>query len=471
MTAAAWWQRVRRVLGRRELRSASFGSAQQTVSLVASAVVGVVVARALTTSDFGLYSAVVSLVAIGTAVANGGIGTLGIKILLDDPDAQNRSVSAFLLLRELLAVVAFLALVGVAQLTDPATTVPAAVAGLALFAKGLDCTDAWFQSRVRTGAVSLVRIGVVLVLLAARVVAALVSPTITTFLLLYVAEAVLSAGAVALTYLRSAGSPGFGRPQPRRAWGVVVRSWPLLLANLARQINLRADVVLLVGLAGTGAAGIYTVAARLSEIAYFLPIVFTTATFPALLAARREWGAGSARYRATVQRSYDRACWAGVAIAAVTFVLGPPVIDLLYGSRYGEAAGVLRIHVLALPFVFMSAVLGKWVVAEGHLLQTLSRQAAGALVNVGLNLVLIPAAGIRGAAVATVASYVVSSYLFTFVGGRRGVGGGALLPAGVQMTKALVWPLRLLRDRSRRGPSTDGTDGATDDGTTGAAGP
>lgn len=443
-------QRVRAALSGRAVRSASFSTAQQAVSLVASAIVGVVLARALTTSDFGLYSVTVSLVAIGTSVANGGIGTLGIKLLADDTGVQSRWMSAFVLLREGLAVVAYVVLLGVAQAADPATTIPTSIAALALFAKGLDCTDQWFQSQVRTGVPSAVRIVVVLVMLLVRIGAAIWDASVTTFLLLYVGEAVLSAVAVLITYLSSRGSPGFGRPEPRRATRLLSRSWPLLLANLARQVNLRADIVLLTAMLGTTAAGTYTVAARLSELAYFLPIVFTTATFPALLAVRREWGPDSPQYRQSVQQSFDRACWAGAAIAVVTFAAGPAVIGLVYGSRYGEAADVLRIHVLALPFVFMSAVLAKWIVAEGLLLQTLSRQVAGAAVNIGLNLLLIPAWGIRGAAVATVVSYVTSSYLFCFVPGRRGRSkGGSLRSAGVQMSLAVALPVRVVRSRLR----------------------
>lgn len=437
--------------GGREMRSAGYATVQQGVSLVASAVTGVVLARALTNDDFGLYSVAVSLATIGASAATGGIGALGIKMLLDDPPERARTMSAFVVLREGLALLTFLVLLGVAALTTQDATVPTAIAAIALFAKALDTTDAWFQSEVRTGVSSAVRIAVVVATLGARLGFAAAGSSVTTFLLLYVAEAALSAVAVVVTYLRSRDSPGFGRPEPARAVAVLARSWPLMLANLARQVNLRADVVIVAAVAGTGAAGTYSVAARLSEIAYFLPVVFTTATFPSLLALRRAHGPDSAVYEGALQRSYDRACWIGAVIAAVTFVAGPPLIDLVYGERYAAAGDVLRIHVLALPFVFMSAVLAKWLVAEELLLATLPRQIAGALVNVALNLALVPEWGIRGAAVATVVSYTVSSYLFCFVGGPRVIGGGPLRTPGRQMSRALVWPLRIVRRRRAPG--------------------
>lgn len=426
------------------MRSASWSTAQQFVTLASSAAVGILLARALSVSDFGLYSTAMSLTAMGTAVMSGGIASLGIKALLEDPDRQARTMSAFILLRESLTAVAFLVLVGVARTADVDATLPTLIALTSLFARGFDATEIWFQSQVQMGAVARARIASVLAMLIVRVGFALTGASLTTFLVLYVVEAVISSCVVLLAYLRADGSPGLQRVSPRVSATLLAVSWPLLLAGLARQVNLRSDQVLLQALLGSSAVGTYAAAARLSELTYFLPMVFTTATFPALLAVRRQHGPDSPEYIRSLQRSYDSACWTGVAIAVGIFLVGPTLIDVLFGGRYAGAGAVLRIHVLALPFVFMAAVLAKWQVAEGLLRQALVRQTAGAIVNVALNLLLVPVLGIRGAAVATVVSYTTASYLFCFVGGRD------MRQGGWQMTLALLLPFRLLRSLGKQ---------------------
>jgi O-antigen/teichoic acid export membrane protein len=122
---------------------------------------------------------------------------------------------------------------------------------------------------------------------------------------------------------------------------------------------------------------------------------------------------------------------------AVIWILGPWVIQVIYGHRYDAAGDVLRIHVLALPFVFMAAVFSKWILVEGLLMASMIRHALGAAMNIALNLFLIPHHGISGAAIATVVSYTTSSYLACFVG-------RSTRQAGVQMSMALVAPVRLL---------------------------
>ncbi len=437
-------QRRRRSRTSPAVRSASWSTLQQFVTLGSSAVVGVLLARSLPVSDFGLYSTAMSLTAIGYAVMSGGVAALGIKALLDDPARQARTMSAIILLREGLTAVAFVVLLGAAGATGADATVPTAIALVSLFARACEAPEMWFQSQVRMAGVALARMAMVLLMLLVRVGFAVAGASLELFLVLYVIEAVLTSAAVLTTYLRAVDSPGLERPSPRAGGALLGESWPLLLGNLARQVNLRSDQVLLQATLGSVAVGTYAAAARLSELTYFLPVVFTTATFPALIQLRDRYGPGSPEYARSLQRSYDMACWVGAAIAAGTFSIGPLLIETLFGERYAAAGSVLRIHVLALPFVFMAAVLAKWQVMEGLLRPALMRQLAGAVVNVALNLVLVRRMGIEGAAVATAVSYTTSSYLFCFVGPA------GLRQGGVQMTLALLLPLRVLRRSARR---------------------
>jgi len=252
---------------------------------------------------------------------------------------------------------------------------------------------------------------------------------------LYVVESLVMSGALLVRYLAARGSPGLAAPRLAGARGLLASSWLLLLSAVANQVNVRAATIVLQAVAGSAAVGTYAAAARLAELPFFLPAVFMTATFPALLEVRRRTGEDSAAYAAMLQRSYDRACWVGVAIAAVVFAAGPPVLTLLYGERYADAGAVLRVLVLALPFVFMAAVLSKWLIAEHLLRASLVRHGVAAAVNVALCLVLVPRHGIEAAAAATAFSYVLASYLSCFLG-------PATWPAGRQMSLALIYPLR-----------------------------
>lgn len=407
--------------------------------LGSTAVTGILLARTLSTEEFGAFSYATALAGIGTAVLTGGLSGLAIKALVDDAGEQHRTMAALVLIRESLAAVAYLLLIAVAAVTGEAsTTAITAVALLALFARGLDATELYFQAEIASHKSAVVRIAVVLVLLAARLVAAASGASLLVFVVLYVVEAVATSAGLLARYLAAPASPGFARPEVARARALLSQSWLVLLSGVAAFVNLRIDLILIQAVMGTAAVGTYAAAARLSELPYFLPVVFMTATFPVLLAVRRREGPGSPEYLTALQRSYDQACWIGIAIAAVLWLTGPWLITTLYGERYAAAGEILQIHVLALPFVFMAAVFSKWIIAEGHLVASLIRHAFGAGVNVAMNLLLIPDHGLRGAAIATVFSYSVASYFSCFIGART-------RPAGLMMTRALLAPGFLAR--------------------------
>jgi Na+-driven multidrug efflux pump len=87
--------------------------------------------------------------------------------------------------------------------------------------------------------------------------------------------------------------------------------------------------------------------------------------------------------------------------------------------------------------VFLGAALSRWLIAEDRLRFSLVRHGTGALVNVGLNLVLIPPLGGVGAAISTLVSYAVASFGACFLY-------APLRGQAWAMTRSLLLPARLL---------------------------
>jgi len=87
----------------------------------------------------------------------------------------------------------------------------------------------------------------------------------------------------------------------------------------------------------------------------------------------------------------------------MTFLSGH-LVEALFGSAYAGAGSVLAIHIWTAVFVFLGLVSSKWFMIENLQKVTFRRTMLGALINVGLNLWLIPKYGPNGAAIATVAA-------------------------------------------------------------------
>jgi Na+-driven multidrug efflux pump len=88
-------------------------------------------------------------------------------------------------------------------------------------------------------------------------------------------------------------------------------------------------------------------------------------------------------------------------------------------------------------FVFLGVASGKWLLIENYTKISFHRSLVGAIVNVLLNLLLIPAAGIVGAAAATLLSQFTAAFLYDAFDPRTQATFG-------MKCKAVVFPLKAL---------------------------
>jgi PST family polysaccharide transporter len=190
---------------------------------------------------------------------------------------------------------------------------------------------------------------------------------------------------------------------------VLQEAWPLLISVIAVTIYMKSDVLMLGALSGDRETGIYSAAARLSEVWYVFPTAAMAAVRPRL---SRIYATGETRrYDQQTQRFLSALVLVALPIVLLVLTAGPLIIRLLYGQAFADAVPVLRVHVLAAPFVFIGVGANQWFIDRGLGRALMLRSLLGAVVNVGLNIVLIPRAGALGASVATLVAYATGGFL------------------------------------------------------------
>jgi len=172
---------------------------------------------------------------------------------------------------------------------------------------------------------------------------------------------------------------------------------------------MKIDQVMIKEMLGAEQVGHYAAAVRLSEAWYFVPMAITSSVFPAIINAKKQ---SEALYYQRLQKLYDLMVWLAVAIALPTTFLAPWVIRVLYGEAFLPAAGVLSIHIWAGVFVFLGVACGRWFLCENYIKKNFYRTLFGMVINVVLNLILIPAYGIYGAAIATLLGQMAANLIY-----------------------------------------------------------
>lgn len=163
---------------------------------------------------------------------------------------------------------------------------------------------------------------------------------------------------------------------------------------------------------GSETVGVYSAVAKISEAWYFIPVAIVTSVFPAIVLARKT---DHARYIKRLQNLYDLLVGISLPVAAVITVASSVIIHIVYDNKFEGAENMLPIHIWSGIFVFLGIASSQFLLAEGLTKISFYRAAFGAIVNVLLNLWLIPLYGGVGASIATLVAYACSTFYLLFI--------------------------------------------------------
>ena len=194
--------------------------------------------------------------------------------------------------------------------------------------------------------------------------------------------------------------PEIGREVRR----TIARSLPLGAAAISIAIYYSIDTVLVGIFRGEQEVAFYTAAYRLILPILALAGVVASVAIPHLsfLSVSDETAAN----HAAVDLS-RRLVVVALPIAVGGALVAEPIIATVYGSSFLPAADPFRILIWSVVTVYANAAFAFLLLARQRDLRYLWAVTAGAAVNVGLNLLVIPVAGMIGAAVTTMASEIL----------------------------------------------------------------
>lgn len=298
--------------------------------------------------------------------------------------------------------------------------------------KAFDSIDQWFQSQVRSRYTVIATSAALMIGAAVKISLIFLKAPLRAFAAVVTLESVLIAAGLVIAYKTSGQSVMNLRFELGRAKELLSESWPLILSGVAVTVYMKIDQIMLAEMIGTSEVGIYSAAARLSEGCYFIPIIIASSLFPSIVKSK---GISEKPYQESMQRLYDIMVWTSLAVIVPVMLISSQLTALFYGEAYRQASTILSIHILASVFVFLGVARTKWLVTEGLTKFSFLTSGIGAILNVVMNLYLIPLYGGVGAAVATVVSYAMAVYVSCFLYPRT-------WPAARMMTKAIFVPLR-----------------------------
>lgn len=371
--------------------------------------VGVWIVRYLGPEQFGLLSFATAFVGLFGAIAALGLQRIVVRDIVRNPDCARETLGTAALMQLIGGLLSYLLiLVAIAYLRpdDAIVRTIVAILGSIMLLRTSDISVFWFESQVQSKYTVWVQNSVFLVFAAIKVLLILQQAPLIAFVWASMVEAVVVA--IILLGVMSQRGPSLAklRVSAKRAKSLLKDSWPLIFSAIAVSIYAKIDQVMLGEMIGDEAVGIYSAATRISEVWYFIIPIVLTSLFPTLASLHAK--KSDLLPRRWIQ-AYALMFWLSVAVALVLSLLAGLIVNLLFGEAYSGSAIVLVIHVWAGINVAVGSVWSNWILLENKLQIGLYGQLAGSIINVGLNIWLIPVYGAVGAALATLGSYWLSA--------------------------------------------------------------
>lgn len=190
------------------------------------------------------------------------------------------------------------------------------------------------------------------------------------------------------------------------AWrACLAESYPFALTSLAAMVYSRLDLVLLGLWQDELAVGWYGAAYKLWEAIGLLPASLLEAMFPEMsrLASTHE---GRQRLRGLFRTASWAMLGGGLLLAAGGLLAASALIPLVYGGTgsYSPAVLPFRLLVCAVPAMFLYLLSGHMLYAVGRQRRVTVAMLVVGLVNVALNLIVIPRWSYLGAAAVALSS-------------------------------------------------------------------
>ena len=389
--------------------------------LIVGEVVGIWVARYLGPEQFGVFSYAIAFASLFSSIAKLGLDGIVVRDLVREPEQRDSYLGTafWLKLGGALIMLGVVALAMQLTSSDRLTNLYILIIASGAIFQSFEVVDFYFQSKVLSKFVSICKMTQLLISSILKLYFIFTGADLIWFVLVTLVDQLTLALSLYLAYRYQKLGSFYRHFDMSIAKQLLKDSWPLIFSGLVVMIYMRIDQIMIKEMLGEREVGLYSAAVRLSEVWYFIPAIITTSLFPSIVNAKK---ISEKLYYSRLQRLYTLLVWLSIAIALPMTFLCERLVTVLYGDTYRDAGQVLMIYIWAGVFVSLGVASGAWLTSQNLQNHAFYRTFFGAVINVIMNLVLIPIYGMIGSAIATVIAQMMAALLFDVFSSKTRIG-------------------------------------------------
>jgi PST family polysaccharide transporter len=379
-----------------------------------SLLIGVWVIRYLGPQQYGMYSYALAIVGLLVPLSRMGLPKIAVRNLVCDPSARDKVLGTAFILEVIggTAVIPLSILISFLFRSDEKLVLLiVGIISISELLRSFEVIDFWFSSKVQAKYIAIANIISFSIGNLIKAILLLFHASLIYFIAIYTLEFAIMSITFILFYTWKVGSIrnwifSFGYAKQMLSDG-----WPLIFSGFVIMIYMKSDQIMIAQMIGDRAVGIYAAAARIAEMWYFVPVALVNSISPSIIQARQN---GLGNYHEKLSRFSNILVVLAYFFSIVISIFSPFIVGILYGVEYAESSMILSLYVWSGCFVVLGLIRTTYATAENLTYIPFISTLSGAIVNVGLNIILISKYGAVGAALSTLIAQAIASYLSSF---------------------------------------------------------
>ena len=380
----------------------------QIAQMVVSFIVSILTARYLGPGNYGLISYGTAYVSFFTSFCTLGINSVIVKELIGNRENEGRVMGTAIGLKAIssfLSAVTIILFVIVIDRNDPNAIGVVAICSLGLIFQAMDVFKYWFQSYLKSKVTAIVGLIGYIIISVYKVVLIFTLQEVYWFAFSTALDYAFIGLALFFIYKKQGGKRL--RFSFNYAKKLLKTSYHFILPSLMVAIYAQTDKIMLKHMLGDSEVGFYATAVSLAGMWCFVLQAIIDSLNPSIMedhkANNRE------KYIQKNKLLYAIVFYVSMVVSILYCLLSKPMIYVLYGEEYLPAAIPLCIITWYSAFSYWGVARNTWIVCENKQKYLIWLYFSAAVMNVVLNLILIPCAGMAGAAIASLLAQIISS--------------------------------------------------------------
>lgn len=383
------------------------------VQSILSLIISMLTARYLGPSNYGIINYAAAIVAFVVPIMQLGFRNTLVREFVKRPEKEGEILGTALVLNLISAficIIGVLAFVSIANKGEKETIIVCSLYSLNLIFQALEMSQYWYQAKLYSKYTSIVSLCAYVIVSLYRIFLLVTEKSIYWFSISHALDFMIIAVLLLIIY-RKVGNQKLSFSLTTGSEMLSISKHYIISSMMVTVFGHIASI-LLKFLMDDAAVGFYTAAVSCAGMTGFVFSAIVDSARPIILESKYK---ESQLFEKNVVRLYSLIIYISVLQGIFLSAFASIVVRILYGSAYGATVNPLRIMAWYTLFSNLGTVRNVWILAEGKQRYLWIINFLGVVVNVTLNLFLIPVLGILGAALASVITQFFTNVLVGYI--------------------------------------------------------